>query len=51
MHRRGHSTTEAALRYQHMCGERDRLIADAMVKEIKQAGRKPKQRTSEASGT
>ena len=29
MQRMGHSTMDAALRYQHMRGERDRLIADA----------------------
>lgn len=55
MHRMGHSTMDAALRYQHMRGERDRLIADAMDVEIKKAqgkGRKrpPKQDPQAASG-
>lgn len=37
MHRIGHSTMDAALRYQYMRRERDRLIADAMDAEIKKA--------------
>lgn len=41
MERMGHSTTRAALIYQHRSAERDRLIADAMSKlaetEIRQA--------------
>lgn len=37
MHRMGHSTMEAALRYQHMRGERDRLIADSIDDAIKKA--------------
>lgn len=44
MERMGHSTTRAALIYQHRSAERDRLIADAMSKlaetEIRQARRR-----------
>ncbi len=43
MERMGHSTTRAALIYQHRTSERDRLIADAMGKlakaELRQRGR------------
>ncbi len=31
MHRLGHSSTQAALRYQHATPERDRAIADAIA--------------------
>jgi integrase len=45
MHRMGHSTMDAALRYQHMRGERDRLIADSIDEAIKKAtGKKPKRK-------
>lgn len=37
MHRLDSSTVHAALRYQHMRGERDRLIADAMDAGINKA--------------
>jgi integrase len=37
MHRMGHLTTDAALRHQHMRGERDRLIADSIDEAIKKA--------------
>ncbi|WP_051966659.1 tyrosine-type recombinase/integrase [Kitasatospora mediocidica] len=37
MHRMGHSTMDAALRYQHMRGERDLLIAGGMEKAIAKA--------------
>jgi hypothetical protein len=43
MERMGHSTTRAALIYQHRTSERDKLIADAMGKlakaELRQRGR------------
>ena len=39
MSRKGHSTIEAALRYQHMRRERDRLIADAIDREMKKPRR------------
>ncbi|MER7843858.1 site-specific integrase [Kitasatospora sp. NPDC096077] len=42
MHRMGHSTMDAALRYQHMRGERDRLIAKGMDDAIKKARGKAK---------
>ncbi|GAA5010482.1 site-specific integrase [Kitasatospora paranensis] len=37
MHRMGHSTMDAALRYQHMRGERDLLIAGGMETAIRKA--------------
>ncbi|WP_431680518.1 tyrosine-type recombinase/integrase [Kitasatospora sp. KL5] len=56
MHRMGHSTMDAALRYQHMRGERDLLIARGMDSAIKKArgrGRRrvPEPREPDASGT
>ncbi|MGI8447181.1 MAG: tyrosine-type recombinase/integrase [Streptosporangiaceae bacterium] len=42
MERMGHSTTRAALIYQHRTSERDRLIADAMGKLAEAELRKPK---------
>lgn len=45
MHRMGHSTMDAALRYQHMRGERDRLIVDRIDKAVKKAmGEKQKRK-------
>jgi integrase len=56
MHRMGHSTIDAALRYQHMRGERDRLIADginAEIEKVRGKRRKPGQKGTppDASGT
>jgi integrase len=57
MHRMGHSTMDAALRYQHMRGERDRLIADGIDAAIEQVkGKRRKRRGKrgnppDASGT
>ncbi len=52
MERMGHSTTRAALIYQHRSTERDRLIADAMSKlaetELRQ-GKKRQARSGHAS--
>ena len=43
-HRMGHSTMDAGLRYQHMRGDRDRLIANALDAEIKRAQGKGRKR-------
>jgi integrase len=50
MHRMGHSTMDAALRYQHMRGERDRLIADGIGDAITRA-LAPKRRKPGQKGT
>ncbi|MFE2915728.1 tyrosine-type recombinase/integrase [Kitasatospora indigofera] len=44
MHRMGHSTMDAALRYQHMRGERDQLIAGGMESAIRKAQGKGRKR-------
>ncbi len=44
MHRMGHSTMDAALRYQHMRGEWDRLIAGGMESAIRKAQGKGRKR-------
>ncbi|WP_425314661.1 tyrosine-type recombinase/integrase [Streptacidiphilus jiangxiensis] len=50
MHRMGHSTMDAALRYQHIRGERDRLIADGIADAITKA-LAPKRRKPGQKGT
>ncbi|WP_084730026.1 tyrosine-type recombinase/integrase [Streptacidiphilus neutrinimicus] len=50
MHRMGHSTMDAALRYQHMRAERDRVIADGIDREIRKA-LAPKRRKPGQKGT
>jgi len=51
MARTGHSSSRAALIYQHATHQRDRLIADAVSKQIDQACRKPRKKRRPDSGT
>jgi integrase len=49
MHRAGHSSTPAALRYQHATRDRDRVLSDALEKMIEPAIVIPFNRDSESS--